>query len=412
MKLPWKSTPDGRPGGTRPAPVRPAGGRNHIDFPILVIVLTLMVVSLAVVYSASSTVAAAKFGESDTLLGRHAAKVLLGFVAIFVFMQIDYHRLRDVSKPALLVAVILLIGTLALGGETKGARRWLGAGGFSIQPSEFAKYALMVHLAVLIAVKGEKLREFTTGFLPMIFWIGGVTALVFLQPNFSTGAMIVLLSLVMLFIGRTRLSHIGIAFAAMLPVMGAYLWSAEYRRRRILSFLAGSDGGGESMNYQLLQGIIGFGNGGVLGVGPGESRQRDFYLPESYGDFVFSVVGEEYGLIGAIAIMALFAVLMLRGLRVAQHARDDLGRCLAVGITCAVTLYAVINAGVTLGILPTTGLPMPFVSYGGSSILFSSMAVGVLLNISSQTDLHPRLTTAPEGVRPLKPIAGGAGGGA
>jgi cell division protein FtsW len=410
MKLPWRRRGAGTEGARRAEPVRSGKGRNHIDIVILIVVLALMVMSLGVVYSASSSVALKKFGESGELLGRHAAKVLLGLVAIFVFMHIDYHRLRTVSKPALIIGVILLIGTLALGGETKGARRWLGFGGFNLQPSEFAKYALMVHLAVLIAVKGEKLRDFKTGFLPMMIWIAGVTGLVFLQPNFSTGAMIVLLSLVMLFVGRTRLSHIAAAFAAVLPLMGLYLWSAEYRRRRILSFLAGSDGGGESINYQLLQGIIGFGNGGVVGVGPGESRQRDFYLPESYGDFVFSVVGEEYGLIGALGIMALFAVLMLRGLRVAQHARDDLGRFLAVGITSTVALYALINAGVTLGILPTTGLPMPFVSYGGSSIVFSSIAVGILLNISSQTDLHPRLTTAPENVRPLAPLAGADGG--
>lgn len=410
MKLPWRgkrmahaAARTAAPAGTRPA-------RNHIDVVILITVLTLMVLSLGVVYSASSSVAFTKYGGSGELLGRHAAKVLLGFVAIFVFMHIDYHKLRTVSKPALLAAVVLLIGTLALGGETKGARRWLAFGGMNLQPSEFAKYALILHLAVLIATKGDRIRDFKTGFLPMVIWIGGVTGLVFLQPNFSTGAMIVLMSLVMLFVGRTRLSHLGAAFAAALPVMGLYLWSAEYRRRRILSFLAGGDGGGETMNYQLLQGIIGFGNGGIFGVGPGESRQRDFYLPESYGDFVFSVVGEEYGLLGAVAIMGLFTILMLRGLRVAQHARDDLGRFLAVGFTCAIALYALVNAGVTLGILPTTGLPMPFVSYGGSSILFSSIAVGILLNISSQTDLHPRLAGA--GVRPLAPVDGAARGAA
>jgi len=159
--------------------------------------------------------------------------------------------------------------------------------------------------------------------------------------------------------------------------------------KRIDTYMHG--GSGESgSNYQLTQGIIGFGNGGIFGVGPGESKQRDFFLPESYGDFVFSIVGEEYGILGTMFFMTLFLIIMLRGFKIAKSARDEFGRLLAVGITSVVTLYALVNAGVTLGILPTTGLPMPFVSYGGSSLLFTSFAVGVLLNISSQTDMHPR----------------------
>jgi len=164
--------------------------------------------------------------------------------------------------------------------------------------------------------------------------------------------------------------------------------SAEYRMRRIMSYIDGSGGG--KTNYQLWQAMIGFGNGGVFGLGPGNSRQRDLFLPESYGDFVFSIVGEEYGLIGTLFIVALFLLIMLRGIRIARHAPDDLGRYMAMGITAAIATYGLVNGAVTLGILPTTGLPMPFVSFGGSSMLFSAAAVGVLLNISSQTDLHPR----------------------
>ena len=156
----------------------------------------------------------------------------------------------------------------------------------------------------------------------------------------------------------------------------------------------GGEAGSKMGNYQLRQGIIGFGNGGIFGLGPGNSRQRDLFLPESYGDFVFSIVGEEYGLIGTLIFLTLFLLILLRGIKIARNARDELGRCLALGITASVTLYALINAGVTLGILPTTGLPMPFVSYGGSSMLASAAAVGVLLNISSQTDMHPRLRSA------------------
>lgn len=364
-----------------------------------------MVLSLGVVYSASSTWALLKSGSSEMLLGSHALKVLLGFVMIILFMNIDYKKYRKVTKPALIGAVVLLLGTLALGGEVKGATRFLRFGGFGLQPSEFAKYALIFHLCTLLATKRDAIRDFKKGFIPMMVWVGGVVLLVLAQPNFSNGAMIFLISFVMLFIGRAKLSHIALTFAALVPPLMIYMVSAEYRMKRILSFFSGSSDAGGQANYQLWQGIIGFGNGGIFGLGPGQSRQRELFLPESYGDFVFSIVGEEYGLIGTLFVLLLFLTILLRGMKIAKSARDDFGRYLAIGITTSITLFALINAGVTLGILPTTGLPMPFMSYGGSAMLFSSVAVGVLLNISSQTDMHPRLPKGAGSVRPLEPIA-------
>jgi cell division protein FtsW len=377
--------------------------RNHIDILLLLAVLTLMVMSLGVVYSAGSTWAEIRMHGSGTLLVMHAAKVLIGLLAMFVLMHIDYRVYKKVTKALLVSAVVLLVVTLALGGEVKGATRWLRLGGFGFQPSEFAKYALLFHLATMVSVKRELVRDFRVGFLPMVIWIGAVTGLVLLQPNFSTGAMIFGISLAVLFIGQVRLVHIGLALGTLIPLLGIYMVSAEYRMRRILAFLSGGDSAA-STNYQLWQGIIGFGNGGIMGLGPGGSRQRELFLPESYGDFVFSIVGEEYGLIGTVVVVMLFLTILLRGLKIAKSARDDFGRVLAFGITFTVSLYALINAGVTLGILPTTGLPMPFVSYGGSSMVFSAGAIGVLLNISSQTDLHPRLITAPDGIRPVEPM--------
>ncbi len=377
--------------------------RNHIDLATLVAVLILMVLSLGVVYSASSTWALLKSGSSEKLLGSHALKVLLGFAMIILFMNIDYRKYKNITKLVLIGAVLLLLGTLALGGEVKGATRWLRFGGFGLQPSEFAKYALIFHLCVLLSEKGDRIKDFKAGFVPMMVWIGGVTLLVLAQPNFSNGAMIFAISLIMLFVGRAKLSHISLTFAALLPPLLLYMVSAEYRMKRIISFFNGSSDSGAHANYQLWQGIIGFGNGGVFGLGPGQSRQRELFLPESYGDFVFSVIGEEYGLIGALFILLLFLTILLRGMKIAKNARDNFGRHLAIGITTSITLYALINAGVTLGILPTTGLPMPFMSYGGSAMLFSSVAVGVLLNISSQTDMHPRLPKGASGVRSLSP---------
>jgi len=369
--------------------------RNHIDLVALIAVLTLMLLSLGIVYSASATYALAKYGESEKMLLSHAIKVLLGIVGLFVGMRIDYHKLQRLTKFAVIGAVGLLLVTLVLGGEAKGATRWLRYNSIGLQPSEFAKYALLFHLCTLMAMKGELIREFKRGFIPMMVWIGAVTGLVLLQPNFSMGAMIFLLSLVMLFIGRAKLSHLALTFAVLVPVLALYMLSAEYRRARIMAFLNGSGSATGRGHYQLWQGILGFGNGGIFGVGPGESKQRDFFLPESYGDFVFSIVGEEYGFLGTMFFMILFLTIMYRGFKIAKHAGDIFGRNLAIAITCAITLYALINAGVTLGLFPTTGLPMPFVSYGGSSMVFSACAIGVLLNISSQTDLHPRARQVP-----------------
>ena len=369
--------------------------RNHIDLPTLVAVLVLMVLSLGVVYSASSTWAMEKFGESNRLLNLHAMKVLLGLVALFVGMTIDYKKYRKLTKPAVIMSIAFLTITLILGGEVKGATRWLRFGGLSLQPSEFAKFALLFHLCSLISTKGELIRDFKKGFLPLMIWIGSVAGLVLLQPNFSTGSMIILISLVMLFISRARFLHLFGTMAAAIPLLIGVALTRPHVLQRFQMFIDAISNGGK-LSYQLMQGIIGFGNGGLLGVGPGLSKQRDFFLPESYGDFVFSIVGEEYGAIGTIFFMTLFLVIMLRGFKIAKSARDEFGRLLAIGITSVVTLYALVNAGVTLGILPTTGLPMPFVSYGGSSLLFTSFAVGVLLNISAQTDMHPRAEKAPE----------------
>lgn len=378
--------------------------RNHIDLLTFLAVLTLMVLSVGIVYSASSTWAMDRYGESAKLLGNHAIKVLLGVAAIFVFMQIDYHKYRKLTKPALLGTIGLLVLTLALGGEKKGATRWLAVGGLGLQPTELAKYALIFHLCFLTAEKKDLVKDFMKGFLPMLVWVGAVAVLVLVQPNVSNGAMIFAIGLLIMFVGRARLRHVALSLGALVPLLVVYMFSAEYRMRRIMSFLSGGTEGIGETGHQLRQAIIGFGNGGIFGLGPGGSRQRDHFLPEAYGDFVFSIVGEEYGLLGTLFFLMLFMLIMLRGMRIARYARDDVGRMLAIGITCCVTLYALINASVTLGILPTTGLPMPFVSYGGTAMIMSCVAVGVLLNISMQTDLYPRMVGAPEDVRPLEPV--------
>ena len=368
---------------------------NHIDLVILIAVLALMLFSLGIVYSASSSYAQWKFGESEHMLTSHAIKVLIGIIGLFIGMRIDYHLLKRFTKIALIIAIGFLAVTFVLGGEAKGATRWLRYSSIGFQPSEFAKYALLFHLCTLISLKSEMIRDLKKGFVPMMVWIGLVTALVMAQPNFSMGAMIFLLSMSMLYIGNVKLKHLLLTFAILVPLIIIYMLSAKYRLARIMGYINGGGNIPTKADYQPRQSIIGFGNGGIFGVGPGDSKQRDFFLPESFGDFVYSVVGEEYGFIGTMLFMILFFVIMLRGFRIAKYAPDVFGRYLAIAITSSITLYALINAGVTLSILPTTGLPMPFVSYGGSSMVFSACVIGVLLNISSQTDLHPRAREVP-----------------
>lgn len=379
--------------------------RNHIDLITLLAVVALMVLSLGVVYSASSTFELVHGRSSDAKLANHALKVLISLAGLFVTMQVDYRHYRRFTKPAILISVGLLLITLVAGRVAKGAMRWITLGQLNFQPSEFAKFVLIFHLCLLLATRKDKLNDFRSGYLPMLIWIGAVTGLVLLQPNFSTAAMIFLISIIMVFAGRVKLSHIGLTLAPAVPALLAVMVIAPYRMQRITSFLSGW-GSLEDMNHQAKNSIIGFGSGGIFGLGPGHSRQRDLFLPESYGDFVFSIVGEEYGLIGSLCIMAVFLMIMLRGLRIARHAPDDFGRLLATGITVTITLYALVHAGVTLSLLPTTGLPMPFISYGGTSMLFSACAIGVLLNISSQTDLHPRLLPFARSPRVQQPAVG------
>ncbi|MBR9975731.1 MAG: cell division protein FtsW [Bacteroidetes bacterium] len=362
---------------------------GHIDLYVFLSVLALMLFSVGVVYSASVSISGARHdGDYNFLFRNHSIRVILGVAALFVGMFVDYHFYKGISKILLLAAIALLAYTLIGGTVVKGAQRWVSLGPLSFQPSEFAKFALVIHLAVLLDAKQKYIHEFRDGFMPLLVWIVTVVGLVFLQPNFSTGTIILGLSFMVLFVGRVNLRHlVGIGLAGI-PVVMVYAVSATYRWNRIMAHFTGE--GGATGNYQVEQAIIGLGSGGLFGVGMGMSKQRELFLPESYTDFIFAIVGEEYGFIGAALVMVLFAVIMIRGMKIAKRATDDLGRFMAVGITCTITVYAIINAMVTTGLLPTTGLPMPLLSYGGTTIIFTAYALGILINISMYTRIRPR----------------------
>ena len=388
--------------GTTPgaASGRPAGAspRGHTDWFLLLGVLGLLLFSVAFVYSASSGFADERTGSSETFFWSHAIRVLAGVGIMLLFSRLDYHCLERWSKPMLVGALGMLLFVLFEGTRMKGATRWIDVGLISFQPSEFAKFALIGHLGVMLADKRDYIGDLKFSFVPMMFWTALVCGLVAVQPNMSTSLVIFMVAMSVLFIGGANMKHL-LSVALGGVVVGAlYAVSAEYRMRRIMAFIGLHSEGEASLasgdNYQLTQGLLAFGSGGIFGVGPGHSRQR-FHLPEPFGDFIFSIIGEEYGYIGTLLILGVFGVIIWRGLLVARQAPDDLGRNVAAGVTLIIGFYAVINACVTTGLLPTTGLPMPFISYGGSAVLFSAAAVGILLNISQQANVMPHQVPAP-----------------
>lgn len=371
-----------------------SNGKGHIDWFILVPVIGLMLFSIAFVYSASATIAEVRFGDSELLFWRHSLMVAAGIVIMLIFSKIDYHLLQKFSKIGIFAAVISLVAVFLIGVEINGAQRWIDLGFVNFQPSELAKFTLVLHLASIMASRQKYIKDFHYSLLPMLIWTTLVCALIALQPNFSTALVIFIIALFMMFIGNTNLLHLGGMAFLILSGAAVYAVSASYRLQRLLSFFGMSDSSGiDAYNFQVQQAIIAFGNGGLIGVGPGQSRQSHLFLPESYGDFIFSIIGEEYGFIGTALIIMIFAFILWRGMITAKRAPDSFGYLLAMGITITITVYAFVSSGVNCGLLPTTGLPIPFVSYGGTAVLIYSAAIGILLNISSQTGIFPRTSS-------------------
>lgn len=362
--------------------------KGHIDWLILLPIAGIMLFGLAFVYSASSAYSGLKLNSSEALFFSHLSKVLLGLVLIIVFAKIDYHVYRKISKSFMTISVILLFLVLFIGSTAKGATRWINLGPLSLQPSEIVKFAMVIHFASMLSAKQAVIKNFEQGFLPFLIWLGMISILIALQPNFSTMMVVLLIGMSIMFIGNVNLLHwLSTLFVGFIAV-GFYAVSAPYRMKRILSYLGIGETSASGSDYQLNQALIAIGNGGLTGLGPGQSRQSNLFLPESYGDFIFSIVGEEYGFIGLLIIISCFALVFWRGLLIAKKAPDNFGYYLSVGIILTFALYVFVNAGVNTGILPTTGVPFPFISYGGTAILLYSAAIGILLNISAQAGVY------------------------
>lgn len=356
-------------------------------------VAILSAIGIVAVYSAITFLAVARAGSApESFLLRHVLRTFLALIAVVVFSRIDYHKLARISKLALILSIILLAGVQVLGVTIGGAERWYRVWGVSIQPSDFARVALLLHVSFLLAKKQLYIQDLHRSFLPLMFWVIPTLILIGME-DLSTSVMLLGTFVVMAFIARVRILHLS-SLAGLLAVCAViFLLISPGRASRITSWL-GVDNTADvsdvqAEGYQAHQAKIAFAMGGIVGRGPGKSVQRDF-LPAPYNDFIFAIVAEEYGLIGATVLLALFCVLLFRGfLRVARAAPDPLGFFLAVGVTTMICLYGLVNAAVACGLFPVTGLPMPFVSYGGTSLLASGVLVGILLNISKSAARQP-----------------------
>ncbi len=355
------------------------------DRVLLVGVFLLMGIGVVLVYSASSMVAMQRFGSHTYFLNRQVVHALLAILIVICCRHIPYSTYRVLAYPLLALAFVLLAALYmpGLGHTVGGAKRWLRFFGVSFQPSEFARLALVVYLAYSLSKKQDRIKVFSIGFVPHVMVFLFFMVLIMLQPDFGMVAMIALIGWVMLFVGGVRVSYLLAGLAAALPIAYYVLIHAGYRIRRLVSFMDPwehqSDAG-----YQVVHSLMAYGSGGVLGLGIGNGYQKLFYLPEPHTDFILSVVGEELGLVGICFISALYGVILWRGTVIALKARDHFGMFLAVGLTAAIGFQAAINAAVTLGLMPTKGLTLPFLSYGGTSMTVNAVAIGILLSIGAE----------------------------
>ncbi|KAF0824510.1 stage V sporulation protein E [Cytobacillus firmus] len=353
------------------------------DFILMIVTLMLLAVGLTMVYSASAIWADYKFDDSFFFAKRQMLFAGVGIIAMFFIMNVDYWTWRTWAKVVIIICFVLLLLVLVpgVGNVRNGSRSWIGVGAFSIQPSEFMKLAMIVFMAKFLSEKQKLITSFRKGLIPSLGLVFLAFGLIMLQPDLGTGTVMVGTCVVMIFIAGARISHFVWFAAAGLAGFVALVLSAPYRIKRITSFLdPWEDPLGSG--FQIIQSLYAIGPGGLFGLGLGQSRQKFFYLPEPQTDFIFAILAEELGFIGGSFVILLFALLLWRGIRIALGAPDLYGSFLAVGIIAMVAIQVMINIGVVTGLMPVTGITLPFLSYGGSSLTLMLMAIGVLLNIS------------------------------
>lgn len=359
------------------------------DRVLLVSVIILMIFGILAVYSSIAYFAEAKHTTAGSLVVGHVVKLGIAFLAMLIASKLDYHLIAKFSKLGVVIGWLMLIAVLIFGDEVFGAKRSLTIGGVSFQPTSFASLALLIHISVLLSRKQEYIKDFKRAFMPIMFWVVITCALIGIE-DFSSAALLMALSMLVMFVGRISMIQLGTL--VIIGVMGGSLliWQSPERQSRIDQYVNQVvDINSKEFNieegYQAQQAHIAIAQGEFFGVGIGKSTQRDF-LPAPYNDFIFAIIAEEYGLFGSVSLILLFTTILFRGIgKIAKNAPDTLGMLMAVGCTLTIVLYGFINAGVASGLLPVTGLPMPFVSYGGTSILFAGIMIGILMNISKHS---------------------------
>jgi cell division protein FtsW len=357
----------------------------HYDLILLGSACALMCLGLGMVFTASNVMAQTNYGDPFFFVKRQGMYALLGLGALLLGRKIDYHNYQRWVYPLLFISLfsLLLVFLPGIGGKVRGAARWIHLGPLTLQPSEFAKIAVVMFLAYSFARKQEKMKYFAIGFLPHMLVTGLFVGLILIETDFGTSMALATIVFIMIFVGGTRLTHIILSLSAVVPMAVLLVLKDPKKFDRVLSFLHPWERGAD-VGYQLKQSLLAIGSGNIFGLGPGQSRAKLFYLPDCHTDFILAIFTEEMGFIGFLVIFSLFALLVVRGLRLSLKAPDTFGSYLALGLTLVIGLPAVINMGVVSGILPTKGMSLPFLSYGGSSLMASMLAVGILLNISSQ----------------------------
>jgi cell division protein FtsW len=377
---------------------------------IIGLVLGLVVLGLLIVYSSSFALGLLAFDDANYFVMRQAVWAAMGIGLLLVLMRLDYHLLRSVSPLLMLVAIVGLMAVLVpgIGVERNGAQRWVALGPLPpVQPSEFAKLALIVYVSAWLTGRGTHVRSFALGFVPFVLMVGIVAGLILLEPDTGTAAVLVLTTVTLFFIAGASLTHLAALVGVGSVAASVLIMSSGYRADRLFAFIRAEDDP-SGIGFHTLQLLIALGSGGIHGLGLGASRQKFFYMPGSHTDGVFAVVGEELGFIGAMGVLILFAVLVYRGFRVVLNARDDFGALLATGIICWIAYQALINVGGITRAIPMTGIPMPFLSYGGSALAALLAAVGILLSVSRHANEPPAAQRG--GGKPARPRTTGQRG--
>lgn len=361
---------------------------RNIRISITAIVLLMISIGIVMIYSSSGVYAMQELGDRTHFLFRHLMFLAIGSLLTFAVMAMDYRQLQKAVKPLMIICLVLLVLVLIphIGKASFGARRWFKIGPINFQPSELAKLAILLYAADFLTRKHNKLWSFWEGFVPLIMVMGITCVLIVKQPDLGNAVLIACIVLIMMFVAGTRTRYIGALCLLSIPALYVLVFRVAYRLRRIVAFLDPWQDS-QGVGFQLSQSQIALGNGGIFGVGLGKSMQKLFYLPAAHTDFILSIIGEELGLVGTLTVVLLFAAFIWQGARIVKRTTEPFGYYLGIGIVAMLGLQAVVNIGVSIGAFPTKGLPLPFISYGGSALIFNMMAVGLLLNISRVEDL-------------------------